>query len=424
VKDALAFRASEITMRLNAPKPAFLALALLLFSSAWVLAIPTHHLAHKSSGRRVSASSRQSVRRKAAAARVKQVRDSRHHAGKSAHVAVARRVREESPRGRRQTQRREVSQRKSATRTTERTLTASATRSHTRSQAATSQDFLEAASGHAQVQAPLAIHGTARPDEPRASRVSSRARRHGSAARQVAVVSVIRPAANTPRLRSVEEDAATPVILPSLYNKRGRLIMPRALKGSHEILVHQNEVADQDGLQRIQNDSDLETMRDRGMLVSLPLSAGLEVDERLPENRRYCRPWTAQFLANLSRAHYAHFHTPLQVNSAVRTVEFQEHLMHINGNAAPADGDTASPHLTGQAVDLAKHGLSLSEIAWMRGYLLPLVQEGKIDVEEEFKQSCFHISVYKHYLPTENIPERDLASSHREGVPALATAVR
>ena len=149
----------------------------------------------------------------------------------------------------------------------------------------------------------------------------------------------------------------------------------------------------------------------------------MEVDERLPENRRYCRPWTAQFLATLARAHYAHFHTPLQVNSAVRTVEFQQHLIHINGNAAPAEGDTASPHLTGQAIDIAKHGLSLSEIAWMRGYLLPLVQEGKIDVEEEFQQSCFHISVYKQYVPSLDMPERDLAS-HREGMPALAAAMR
>ncbi len=137
------------------------------------------------------------------------------------------------------------------------------------------------------------------------------------------------------------------------------------------------------------------------------VNEGLQVDDRLPVNRRYCRPWTAQFLATLARAHYARFHTPLQVNSAVRTVEFQQHLMHINGNAAPAEGDTASPHLTGQAVDIAKHGLSLAEIAWLRGYLLPLVQEGKIDVEEEFQQSCFHISVYKKYLPP--APERDLA---------------
>lgn len=141
-------------------------------------------------------------------------------------------------------------------------------------------------------------------------------------------------------------------------------------------------------------------------------------------NRRYCRPWTAQFLATLARAHYEHFHTSLQVNSAVRTVEFQQHLMHINGNAAPAEGDTASPHLTGQAIDIAKHGLSLTEIAWMRGYLLPLVQQGKVDVEEEFQQSCFHISVYKRYIPGTSTPRRDLASSHRGETAGLATAIR
>ena len=45
-----------------------------------------------------------------------------------------------------------------------------------------------------------------------------------------------------------------------------------------------------------------------------------------------------------------------------------------------------------------KKGLTPSEVAWMRAYLLPLQTAGKIDVEEEFKQSCFHISVYKTYM--------------------------
>jgi hypothetical protein len=35
----------------------------------------------------------------------------------------------------------------------------------------------------------------------------------------------------------------------------------------------------------------------------------------------------------------------------------------------------------------------------VRAYLSPLVDQGKIDVEEEFQQACFHISVYKNYLP-------------------------
>jgi hypothetical protein len=224
-----------------------------------------------------------------------------------------------------------------------------------------------------------------------------------------------------PHLDPVEEEAATPVILPALYNKRGRLIVPPPLRGSREILVRQNVVADRDGLDRIQDDDDLVRMRNAKMLVAIPVSTALDVDDRLPANRRYARPWTAQFLATLARAHYARFHSSLQVNSAVRTVEFQQKLQRINGNAAPAEGETASPHLTGQAIDIAKHGLSMTEIAWLRGYLLPLSQQGRIDVEEEFQQSCFHISVYKKYSPS--TPKREIATTRHSGTTALATAI-
>jgi len=239
-----------------------------------------------------------------------------------------------------------------------------------------------------------------------------------------AVTVARREISRKPTLASVTDEATTPVILPALYNKRGRLIVPRPLKGSHEILVRQNVVADRDGLDRIQDDADLDRMREQRLLVELPVSRALDVDDRLPVNRRYCRPWTSQFLATLARAHYARFHTSLQVNSAVRTVEFQQRLMHTNGNAAPAEGETASPHLTGQAIDIAKHGLSLTEIAWLRGYLLPLIQEGRIDVEEEFQQACFHISVYKKYSPSPRTPGREIAAAHRSGASVLAVAIQ
>ena len=214
-----------------------------------------------------------------------------------------------------------------------------------------------------------------------------------------------------------------PYVQPPLYTSRGRLIVPPPLKGSHEILLHQNQVADSEGLDRIADDQDILDLRSQSLLVAIPAGRMLLVDDRLPADRRYCRPWTAQFLTTLSRAYYARFHMPLQVNSAVRTVEFQQRLLHTNGNAAPAEGETASPHLTGQAVDIAKHGLTLTQIAWLRGYLLPLVQQGKVDVEEEFQQACFHISIYKKYLPPDPAPGRDPAPSRRSGTAALATAI-
>lgn len=198
-----------------------------------------------------------------------------------------------------------------------------------------------------------------------------------------------------------------PKTMPALLRRNGRLIVPAPMKGSHEILVHQNMMATQDGLERIEDDDQLNSMRRAKLLVALPVGSGVQVDERLPANRRYARPWTVRFLSDMGRAHFARFHASIQINSAVRTVEFQRQLMRVNGNAAPPTGDTASPHLTGQAVDLAKHGMSMTEIAWMRGYLLPLVQQGKIDVEEEFQQACFHISVYRRYMPSA-APRREI----------------
>ncbi len=204
--------------------------------------------------------------------------------------------------------------------------------------------------------------------------------------------------------RIVPKPQVEPVDLPSTEANlfaahREALVMLPALKGSHENLIRQNVMAAQDGLTRVQDDADLERMRLSGQLVPIPAAAGIQIDSRLPLNRRFCRPWTAQFLSTVAAAHYAYFHTPLQVNSAVRTVEFQHRLQRINGNAAPAEGETASPHLTGQAVDLAKKGLSFAEIAWMRAYLTPLIEVGKLDVEEEFQQACFHISVYRRFAP-------------------------
>ncbi|RXH57985.1 hypothetical protein GRAN_1295 [Granulicella sibirica] len=235
-------------------------------------------------------------------------------------------------------------------------------------------------------------------------------------------MSVIRQDAVHPQVAPAEEVVASAEVVPGLYDGRGHLNMPAALRGSHEVLVHQNLMADQDGLTRIQDDDDLLDMRQKKMLVALPVNEGLRIDERLPVNRRFCRPWVAQFLLAVGRAHYAQFHAPLQINSAVRTVSFQLRLMRTNGNAAQADGEAASPHLTGQAIDLGKKGMSQAEIAWMRLYLTPLLDDGRIDVEEEFQQACFHLSVYKRYAPMSVAPPRVIAT-HRTVTPALAATL-
>ena len=207
-----------------------------------------------------------------------------------------------------------------------------------------------------------------------------------------------------------KEETATATI-PEVPLRHAKMIMLPPLKGSRASLVRQNERSEADGLDRIEDDAQLNELRGQHALVAVPVSMSLRVNTELPVNRRYCRPWTSHFLSDLARVHYARFRRPLQVNSAVRTVEYQRHLIEVNGNAAPAEGDIASPHLTGATIDIAKKGLSISEIAWMRAYLLPLQAAGKIDVEEEFYQSCFHITVYKSYAP----PVQPKDAPHKRG---------
>jgi hypothetical protein len=209
-------------------------------------------------------------------------------------------------------------------------------------------------------------------------------------------------------------ELAEEAVQPRLYGANGRLMLPAPLTGSHDVLVHQNQMADDEGLSRIRNDAELNRLRAAHLLVDFPVSASLRLNPELPANRRCARPWTVRFAADAARAFYARFHQPLQVNSAVRSVAYQLRLQHTNGNAAAVEGETASPHLTGQAIDFAKRGMTVEQLAWMRAYLLPLRDAGKIDVEEEFQQACFHISVYRSYMPpAHTVPRTDVAQLHR-----------
>ncbi len=207
------------------------------------------------------------------------------------------------------------------------------------------------------------------------------------------------PPATLEERYDITSAAVSPAVLPEIYDRNGRLVMPAPLRGSREVLVHQNTMANNDGLERIQDDGELDRLRANRELVSFPAVESLRVNDTLPYNRRCARPWTVLFAGDIARDFFNRFHEPIYLTSAVRTVSYQARLQRVNGNAAATDGDAASPHLTGQAIDLAKRGMSSTQLAWMRAYLMPLMDSGKIDVEEEFQQACFHVSVYRSYGP-------------------------
>src|SRR4051812_31087417 len=189
--------------------------------------------------------------------------------------------------------------------------------------------------------------------------------------------------------------AVRPVVSPRYHrmHRIRRIPWNPVFKPSHESLLLQNAEINRLNLPRIRDDKQLQRLISEGDLVAIPPSETLRIQPSLDPARRYCRPWTLDFLNDLSEAYYKEFHDQIQVNSAVRTVLVQKKLRRHNRNAAPERGETASSHLAGLTVDLQRRGMTKAQVKWMDNYLRPLKEMGLVEQEEERRQWCFHIMV-------------------------------
>jgi hypothetical protein len=177
---------------------------------------------------------------------------------------------------------------------------------------------------------------------------------------------------------------------------RGMLWNP-LFRPSHDSLVRQNEEIDRLDLPRIQDDDELEALKATGELVPINASESLKIERGLDPSRRYCRPWTRDFVQDLADSYYREFHAQIQLNSAVRTVKVQKKLRRHNRNAAPIDGDTASSHLAGITIDLQRRGMTKEQMRFVEHYLFYLNALGLVEPEEERRHWCFHIMVSDRY---------------------------
>ena len=192
-----------------------------------------------------------------------------------------------------------------------------------------------------------------------------------------------------------------------------RILWNPLFRPSHDSLIRQNAVIDRLDLPRIQDDNELEELKASQDLVPIVPGKTLRIDPRLDPDRRYCRPWTLDFVDDLSEAYYKQFHQQIQVNSAVRTVLVQKKLRRHNRNAAPEKGETASSHLAGITVDLQRRGMSREQVKWVEQYMLPMKDMGLIEPEEERRQWVFHVAVSDRY--TDWRESRMLAGEHSQG---------
>jgi Family of unknown function (DUF5715) len=206
---------------------------------------------------------------------------------------------------------------------------------------------------------------------------------------------------------------------------RHRLRWNPLFRPSHDSLLRQNDEINRLELPRIVDDAQLEELKASHALVPIESSETLRVQPSLEASRRYCRPWTRDFVQDLSEAYYQRFHEQIQVNSAVRTVTVQKKLRRHNRNAAPAEGETASSHLAGITVDLQRRGLSKDQIRFIEHYLYYFHALGIVEPEEERRHWCFHVMVSDRYSewrqtqtffpthpPVEEVPSSVIASTN------------
>ena len=193
--------------------------------------------------------------------------------------------------------------------------------------------------------------------------------------------------------------AVRPVVSPRYHrmHRIRRIPWNPVFKPSHESLLLQNAEINRLNLPRIRDDKQLQALIASEDLVAIVPDQTLRIQPSLDPARRFCRPWTLDFLEDISEAYYKEFHEQIQVNSAVRTVLVQKKLRRHNRNAAPESGETASSHLAGLTVDLQRRGMTKAQVKWMEEYLRPLKEMGLIEPEEERRHWCFHIMVAGSY---------------------------
>ena len=149
----------------------------------------------------------------------------------------------------------------------------------------------------------------------------------------------------------------------SVKTRRSRKVRWNPMfRPSHESLLLQNAEIDRLDLPRIQDDDELDALKESQALVPIRTGQTLRIDPRLDPNRRYCRPWTRDFM----------------------------------------EGETASSHLAGLTVDLQRRGMTKAQVHFVERYLFYLRALGLVEPEEERRQWVFHVMVSERYAAWRN----------------------
>lgn len=154
----------------------------------------------------------------------------------------------------------------------------------------------------------------------------------------------------------------------------------QGLRPTRQSLDRQNEMALAHKFTYIDNERQLRSFVEAGILVPVASSLDLEVLESV--SFPFARPEVADLLAELGRAYRKACEEPLGVTSLTRP-----------RNRQPRNASPRSVHPTGMAFDLRRSGQRTCR-AWLDDTLLSLEDRGLVEAAVEYQPHHYHVALF------------------------------
>lgn len=147
----------------------------------------------------------------------------------------------------------------------------------------------------------------------------------------------------------------------------------------------------------------------KGLLYPIPNAGVIYAVDSLPAERRFCRPYSLNFMQDLAKEMLDSLNKRLLVTSCIRDEKAQSRLRRLSKSAAPVKGKSSTTHYSGAAVDVSFRSVDLASekivrLSWKERQVVTRAlkrrkKKGLLVFGVESAKNHWHVVVSKKYQP-------------------------